>query len=89
MDENGHSFPVLPDQIMDAAYSPLLLPNYGVGTGRGARLELFDDNIDTIAPAIAPSTAPTTMLTVPNADHACMSHARGSDGVLESPRPAA
>ena len=39
-----HSFPVLPNQFVDAAYSPLLLPNYGAGTGRGALLELLDDD---------------------------------------------
>jgi hypothetical protein len=56
-----HSFPVLPDQFVDAAYSPVLLPNYGAGNGRAARLQLLDD-----APVAA----------VPDVDPACMQHAR-------------
>jgi hypothetical protein len=30
---------ISPDQLEDVAYSPVLLPNHGAGTGRGARLE--------------------------------------------------
>jgi hypothetical protein len=37
-----HSTPVSPGQFDDAAYSPVLLPNHGADTGRGARLELLD-----------------------------------------------
>ena len=32
---------ISPDQLEDVAYSPVLLPNHGAGTGRGARLELL------------------------------------------------
>jgi histone deacetylase 1/2 len=32
-----------PDQFVDAAYSPALLPNHAAGIGRGARLQLLDD----------------------------------------------
>jgi hypothetical protein len=35
--------PPTPDQFVDAAYTPSLLPNHGVGVGRGARFELLDD----------------------------------------------
>jgi hypothetical protein len=35
--------PPTPDQFVDAAYTPSLLPNHGAGVGRGARLELLDD----------------------------------------------
>jgi histone deacetylase 1/2 len=35
--------PPTPDQFFDAAYTPSLLPNHGAGVGRGARLELLDD----------------------------------------------
>jgi hypothetical protein len=45
-----NSTPVSPGQFDDAAYSPVLLPNHGAGTGRGARLELLD------APSAAPAT---------------------------------
>ena len=38
------SSPVSIDQFADVAYSPLLLPNSGAGTGRGARLELLEDS---------------------------------------------
>jgi hypothetical protein len=31
------------DWFADIAHSPALLPNHGVGTGRGARLELLED----------------------------------------------
>jgi histone deacetylase 1/2 len=55
-----NSTPVSPGQFDDAAYSPVLLPNHGAGTGRGARLELLD----------APSAAPAT----PHIDP-CMGHA--------------
>ena len=50
-----HSFLVLPDQFVDAAYSPMLLPNHGAGTGRGARLELLDDVTVLPAPTVAPT----------------------------------
>ena len=39
-----HSSSVASDQFDDVAYSPLLLPNHGAGTGRGARLELLEDS---------------------------------------------
>jgi hypothetical protein len=45
-----NSTPDSPGQFDDAAYSPVLLPNHGAGTGRGARLELLD------APSAAPAT---------------------------------
>jgi hypothetical protein len=32
-----------PDQFVDAAYTPSLLANHGTGSGRGARLELLDE----------------------------------------------
>jgi hypothetical protein len=32
-----------PDQFVDAAYTPSLLGNHGTGSGRGARLELLDE----------------------------------------------
>jgi hypothetical protein len=35
--------PPTPDQFVDATYTPSLLPNHGVGVGRGARLKLLDD----------------------------------------------
>lgn len=35
----------LADQFVNAAYTPLLLPNHGAGTGRGARLELLDEQL--------------------------------------------
>ena len=38
------SSPVSVDQFADVAYSPLLLPNHGAGTGRGARLKLLVDS---------------------------------------------
>jgi hypothetical protein len=31
------------DQFVDAAYTPMLLANHGAGQGRGARLELLDE----------------------------------------------
>lgn len=68
-----HSFPVLPDQFVDAAYSPLLLPNHGAGTGRGARLELLDDAVVSAAPAAAATPD------APDVDRTCMPHAHGSD----------
>jgi hypothetical protein len=37
-----HSSPVMPDQFEDVAYSPLLLPNHGVGIGRESRLQIVD-----------------------------------------------
>jgi hypothetical protein len=55
-----NSTPVSLGQFDDAAYSPVLLPNHGAGTSRGACLELLD----------APSTAPPT----PHVD-SCMGHA--------------
>ena len=36
-----NSSPTLPGQFEDVAYSHVLLPNYGAGIGRGARLELL------------------------------------------------
>jgi hypothetical protein len=36
--------PLTPDQFVDAAYTPSLLPNHGAGVGRGACLELLDDD---------------------------------------------
>ena len=42
----------LPGQFVDAAYTPLLLPNHGAGTGRGARLELLDEQ-----PPASPQTS--------------------------------
>jgi glyoxylase-like metal-dependent hydrolase (beta-lactamase superfamily II) len=38
-----HSSSIASDQFDDAAYSSVLLPNHGAGTGRWARLELLDD----------------------------------------------
>jgi hypothetical protein len=35
--------PLIPDQFVNAAYTPSLLPNHGAGVGRGGRLELLDD----------------------------------------------
>jgi hypothetical protein len=32
-----------PDQFVDVAHAPSLLPNHGVGIGRGAHLELLED----------------------------------------------
>lgn len=78
-----HSFPVLPDQFVDAAYSPLLLPNHGAGTGRGARLELLDNAVVSAAPAAAATPG------APGVDRTCMPHARGSDESAASPSPAA
>jgi histone deacetylase 1/2 len=49
-----HSSPVMSDQFEDVAHSPLLLPNHGVGIGRGARLHLQDI---TDASSDAPLTA--------------------------------
>jgi hypothetical protein len=37
-----NSTPVSPGKFDDAAYSFVLLPNHGAGTGHGARLELLD-----------------------------------------------
>nr|XP_020191183.1 endochitinase A-like [Aegilops tauschii subsp. strangulata] len=66
----------------------------GSGTGRGARLELLDDDMATTAPvaatpdeALDEAASATTSLD-PDVDHACMPHARGSDGVTKSPGPA-
>ncbi|XP_073367905.1 uncharacterized protein [Aegilops tauschii subsp. strangulata] len=67
----------------------------GSGTGRGARLELLDDDMATTAPVAATpdealdEAAPATTPLDPDVDHACMPHARGSDGVTKSPGPAA
>ncbi|XP_073358178.1 uncharacterized protein [Aegilops tauschii subsp. strangulata] len=67
----------------------------GSGTGRGARLELLDDDMATTTPVAATpdealdEAAPTTTPLDPDVDHACMPHARGSDGVTKSPGPAA
>jgi histone deacetylase 1/2 len=38
--------PVSPGQFDDDAYSPILLHNHGVGTSRGARLEVLDASVD-------------------------------------------
>ena len=38
-----HSSSVASDQFDDIAYSPILLPNHGAGTGRGARLEILEE----------------------------------------------
>jgi histone deacetylase 1/2 len=70
-----HSFPVLPAQFVDAAYSPALLPNHGAGTGRGARLELLDDLPEPGVPDMAPLTSPTTADPL-DVDRPCMPHAR-------------
>nr|XP_045083716.1 uncharacterized protein LOC123493752 [Aegilops tauschii subsp. strangulata] len=65
------------------------------GTGRGTRLELLDDDMATTAPVAATpdeavdEAAPATTPLDPDVDHACMPHARGSDGVTKSPGPAA
>ncbi|XP_073363658.1 uncharacterized protein [Aegilops tauschii subsp. strangulata] len=67
----------------------------GSGTGRGARLELLDDDMATTAPVAATpdealdEAAPATTPLDPDVDHACMPHARGSDGVTKSPGSAA
>nr|XP_040252267.1 proline-rich protein 36-like [Aegilops tauschii subsp. strangulata] len=67
----------------------------GSGTGRGARLELLDDDMATTAPVAATpdealdEAAPATTPLDPDVDHACMPHAQGSDGVTKSPGPAA
>jgi hypothetical protein len=37
-----HSSSIASDQFDDVAYSPVLLPNHGAGTGRGARLEILE-----------------------------------------------
>jgi hypothetical protein len=37
-----HSTIPSPDQFVDVAYTPALLPNHAAGIGRGARLELLD-----------------------------------------------
>ena len=37
-----HSSSIVSDQFDDVAYSPVLLPNHGAGTGRGARLEILE-----------------------------------------------
>jgi histone deacetylase 1/2 len=44
VDAPSASSPVSIDQFVDAAYSPLLLPNHGAGIGRGARLEHLEDD---------------------------------------------
>jgi histone deacetylase 1/2 len=35
--------PLFADQFVDTAYTPLLLDNHGAGQGRGARLEILED----------------------------------------------
>jgi hypothetical protein len=47
-----HSTPLASDQFVDAAYTPILLPNHGAGTGRGARLELLDEPSEQPAPVL-------------------------------------
>jgi hypothetical protein len=39
-----YSTPVATDQFVDVAYSPMLSPHHGAGTGRGARLDLLDSS---------------------------------------------
>ena len=84
-----HLFPVLPDQFVDAAYSPLLLPNHDAGAGRGARLELLDDDGAPPTPAVATLAAPPDTTASTDVDHTCMPHARGSAGMPASPGLAA
>ena len=63
-------------QFVDIAYSPALLPNHAAGTGRGARLELLDEQEE-------PSGAPGL---VPGAMHApCMPPARPGSAAPASP----
>src|SRR4051812_17753899 len=50
----------MPSQFEDVAYSPVLLPNHGAGTGCGACLELLPDaapeeHVDRQAPVHAPA----------------------------------
>ena len=81
-----HSFPVLPAQFVDAAYSPLFLPNHGAGTGRGARLELLEDD-HAASPELAATTSavPAATQAVHDVDHECMGHASGLDKAPTSP----
>jgi hypothetical protein len=69
---------ISPDQLEDVAYSPVLLPNHGAGTGRGARLELLHASE-------SPASAPVDC----NVDR-CMPHAVGTrpeDSSSASPGP--
>ena len=54
------SLPTELDQFADIAHAPVLLPNHGAGTGRGARLELL-----TNPPSPSPSPSPTTSSPAP------------------------
>jgi hypothetical protein len=38
-----HSTKPFPDQFVDVAYTPALLPNHAAGIGHGTHLELLDD----------------------------------------------
>ena len=79
----SHSSPISPDQFVDAAYSPVLLPNHGAGIGRGARLQLLDDFPEAASQDVASH----------DVDHgqACMPHAPASSiepsGCAASPGP--
>src|SRR5207244_1693163 len=62
----------LADQFNDYAHAPLLLPNHGAGTGRGARLELLSDAAGPplsghVPQPSTPPTPPSAALTPPSA----------------------
>ncbi|XP_073355299.1 uncharacterized protein [Aegilops tauschii subsp. strangulata] len=61
----------------------------GSGAGRGARLELLDDDGAPPTPVIATPAAPADTTASADVDHTCMPHARGSAGMPASPGLAA
>ncbi|XP_073367873.1 uncharacterized protein [Aegilops tauschii subsp. strangulata] len=61
----------------------------GSGAGRGARLELLDDDGALPTPVFATPAAPADTTASPDVDHTCMPHARGSAGMPASPGLAA
>jgi histone deacetylase 1/2 len=52
-----HSTPLAPDQFVDVAYSPVLLPNHGARIDHGALLELLDESSGKPAPVPTPHVA--------------------------------